>query len=182
MLDFIYTLPIYFMTLTVIVYIPIRLSLLKRRNNEVSLYKEFIYILSIIYLESLLYLTIFPASSSIEGWTGINILPFHTINGYLYLFSQGYTETAIINLVGNVVVFVPIGILLVLIYKKHTFKKMLLIGFLCSLGIEITQLVLSSLHILSRSFDIDDLILNTLGVMCGYLLMKIILNINKTKT
>ena len=68
------------------------------------------------------------------------------------------------NLVGNTVMFIPTGIILPILYKRlDSFWKVSLAGFLISLSIELLQLPLAE-----RVSDVDDLILNTLGVMLGY--------------
>jgi glycopeptide antibiotics resistance protein len=60
--------------------------------------------------------------------------------------------------------FIPSGMILPVVYKKrNSFGKVLITGAFISLGIEILQLPFAS-----RASDIDDLILNTLGVAIGY--------------
>ena len=68
------------------------------------------------------------------------------------------------NVVGNAVMFLPTGILLPIVYKRlNNFWKVLAGGALISLCIEILQLPFSV-----RASDVDDLILNSLGVIIGY--------------
>lgn len=68
------------------------------------------------------------------------------------------------NLLGNIVAFVPFGIILPMLKKKkQTFFYIVLFSFEFSLFVEITQL-LSKVG----SFDVDDLLLNTLGGAIGY--------------
>ena len=76
-----------------------------------------------------------------------------------------YDYRNIINIVGNIVLFIPIGILIPILWKIKD-RYVILIGFLISLSIEITQLFLD------RVTDVDDLILNTLGVIIGVLVYK----------
>lgn len=83
----------------------------------------------------------------------------------------------LINLVGNVVVFMPFGFLVPVMYREqrkgvvfrgHYFRSFLfvtLLGFLFSLVIETIQLVTKV-----GCFDVDDLFLNTSGVVLGYLI------------
>ncbi len=133
-------------------------------------------------MESLLYLTVFPSIDATRSdWVGINLVPFNTIENYLFLFSHGGVSVASVNLIGNTTVFVPMGILLVLANRKISFTRMFLIGMGASFTIEVTQLVLSFLKVLLRSFDVDDLILNTLGVIIGFAVMKIGFSIIKLK-
>ncbi|EPY2277852.1 VanZ family protein [Clostridium sporogenes] len=68
------------------------------------------------------------------------------------------------NILGNILMFGPLGLLLPLLWKCfRKFFKTVLFGFLVSFAIEFSQLFLA------RGTDIDDLILNTIGTMLGYL-------------
>jgi len=80
------------------------------------------------------------------------------------------------NIAGNIVGFIPLGILFPLLFVglRRIWRTALMV-FLVSLGFELTQLV-TGIGI----FDIDDLILNVTGGIIGYLL--IILFIRKRKT
>ena len=96
-----------------------------------------------------------------------NLKPFDTIRHYLQ-FDQISSMAAIINLVGNIAVFVPFGLLLPVIFQRGFLRVFL--TFLSGLFVlEMTQL-------LSRrgSLDIDDFILNTIGFIIGYWLQRIL--------
>ena len=68
------------------------------------------------------------------------------------------------NVIGNTAMFIPSGIILPILYRRlNSFWKVLAAGVGISLCIEIIQLPFSA-----RATDLDDLILNTLGVMAGY--------------
>ena len=70
------------------------------------------------------------------------------------------------NLVGNVVVFLPFGILLPQIFtRSRNFFILLLNAFIFVLGIEVFQLVTAF-----GAFDVDDILLNCLGAVIGYFL------------
>ena len=80
------------------------------------------------------------------------------------LFDYGNAWDIIWNVVGNFAMFIPTGIVLPVVYRKlHCFWKAVAVGALISLCIEILQLPFPS-----RASDVDDLILNTLGVAAGY--------------
>jgi glycopeptide antibiotics resistance protein len=74
------------------------------------------------------------------------------------------------NLAGNLFLLVPFGILMPTLWTKmRTFRKTVIIGASISLIIELLQLGLAYLGLgWGRATDIDDLILNSLGVMIGY--------------
>lgn len=63
---------------------------------------------------------------------------------------------------GNIGMFLPVGFFPALLGWKPRWWKALLTGFCLSLGIEILQLFID------RGTDLDDLILNTVGTLCGY--------------
>lgn len=95
----------------------------------------------------------------------INLIPFKIIIRDIKGLIDGNYLLFLINIVGNIVLFIPIGILIPILWKIKD-RYVILIGFLISLSIEITQLFLD------RVTDVDDLILNTLGVIIGLLVYK----------
>jgi len=74
------------------------------------------------------------------------------------------------NLVGNIIMFIPLGILLPWVYNKR-FKQVLVFGALASVAIELIQ-YLNMFAGYYRYVDIDDVILNTLGAIIGYWIYK----------
>jgi glycopeptide antibiotics resistance protein len=68
--------------------------------------------------------------------------------------------------VGNILLLFPFGLLIPMIYKQtRHFITILILGFLCSLSIELTQAIFTP----SRTATVDDLFFNTLGAILGYL-------------
>lgn len=100
-----------------------------------------------------------------EGWKKANTVPFHTINMY-YRNGHINSDHAKYNLYGNLLGFVPFGFLFPLLFRRM--RHLILTtaaGFALSLVYEYTQ-VKTGLGF----FDVDDLLLNTAGALCGYLL------------
>ena len=88
----------------------------------------------------------------------VNFKPF------IYLFDYPTMREALLNLIGNTAMFIPLGIVWPAVFKKlNTHGKVILAGVGVSLTIEVLQL-----PFFGRSTDIDDLILNTLGFLIGY--------------
>ena len=84
----------------------------------------------------------------------INLIPFSSEGAMTYIL--------------NIIMFMPLGFLLPLIWENfRNAKKVVLMGFLMSLAIEICQLF----NI--RTTDIDDLLMNTLGALVGYCCWKV---------
>ena len=93
-----------------------------------------------------------------------NLVPFREIRRYLQYPKVLGTYAVVTNLVGNIVGFLPFGsILPVLKRNMRNFWKILLLSFEFSAMIEVTQLITKV-----GSFDVDDIILNTLGGVLGY--------------
>ena len=92
---------------------------------------------------------------------GPNFVPFKTIVPYL-LGDKGWIIAGI-NLAGNIALLVPLGFLVPLVYRNMTWKASVALGAAAGLGIEVMQTVLRV-----GIFDIDDVILNALGVLLGY--------------
>lgn len=81
-----------------------------------------------------------------------------------HLFDFASTREALLNLLGNIAMFIPSGIVIPILYKsRDSFWKVLVSGSAISLCIEILQL-----PFFGRASDIDDLLLNTTGVAIGY--------------
>lgn len=92
--------------------------------------------------------------------------PFHALklflkaDGLTFLKRLGYLEGAGLN----ILLFVPFGYLLPLLWKRaDRWWKVVLCGFVLSLGIELIQMVT---HL--GMFDLDDLMNNSLGALLGW--------------
>lgn len=90
-----------------------------------------------------------------------NWIPFKTIIPYLR-GDKGLLIAAI-NILGNILLLVPIGFFMPLAYAKTTWKSALLFGILLALSIESSQVFFKV-----GIFDIDDVILNALGLVLGF--------------
>ena len=98
-----------------------------------------------------------------------NFVPLQTIRQMLVLMKDpdgSYVAFSAINLIGNVVMFVPLGFLLPKTYPKlKNFFRMLFWVIVIVVLIETLQLITTL-----GSCDIDDLILNVTGAILGYLI------------
>ena len=101
-----------------------------------------------------------------------NLIPFRTMRLFFRLLSHHrprLVRAAVINLAGNVVMFIPLGIFLPLVFRKlRKWWRTLLCVALIITAVETAQLLT-----LVGSCDIDDLILNLAGAACGYALFKL---------
>jgi len=96
-----------------------------------------------------------------------NLVPFQTIREFLN-FNDFNRNTWVINLLGNIGVFIPFGLLIPLVFK-WLYAKSLGLFVCCIVLLELAQLVLKR-----GSFDVDDIILNSFGLTLGYGVLKII--------
>lgn len=102
----------------------------------------------------------------------LNLKPF------IYLFDYPTMKEALLNLVGNTAMFIPLGIVWPAVFKKlNTHGKIIAAGVGVSFIIEILQL-----PFFGRSTDIDDLLLNSLGFLMGYGIYLLVTQKRKQKT
>ena len=122
--------------------------------------KGILWVVFLLYLGVLLKITVFRSSFgsySLCSHGQIELIPFvgliqifhNSVRVFLYLF------------VGNLIWFVPLGILLPLLAKVQ--RSTILWGFLLSLYIEVSQYIFGT-----GVSEVEDLILNTTGTAIGY--------------
>ena len=106
----------------------------------------------------------YKVDSSNGTYMGYNLVPFKTIRSFMTLHPSTSTSAKVFNLLGNIALFVPMGILLPLVFKRAIgWLKIVIATFLISLCFELFQLFTHTGH-----FDVDDLILNSIGGLVGY--------------
>ncbi len=136
----------------------------------------------ILYMISVYFLAIFPLpdKSDIDMDSPVaQLIPFtfifdiikdSAVDNVWMLFQKPSVYTVLFN----ILMFVPLGMYL-RYYFKNDLKKTILFSFIFSLFLEITQL--TGLYFMYphpyRLFDVDDLMINTLGGTAGYLFMGI---------
>lgn len=107
----------------------------------------------------------------------LSLIPGDTIRRFLHVWdSPVYHWAAIVNLIGNIVMFIPLGFGLPWVFEglRGLWKTLLLSAGIIVL-VEAVQLV----TLLGRC-DIDDLILNMIGVSAGYLLWSLIAGVPRS--
>ncbi len=133
----------------------VRIAYLFSKKHKFVLYKEFLSLLFIIYILILFYIVTFQDS----GFGTSNFTPFKEIFRY-HLGSSLFFK----NIVGNLLLFIPFGFLVAYYLKNYKLWLVLILSFISSLAIEVTQ------YKIGRVFDIDDIILNVLGGVIGFML------------
>ena len=95
---------------------------------------------------------------------GVNLVPSVIKSLAVELALGSWVKTMLIY---NILMFVPFGFFLPLTTKIKSFRKMIWVAAAMPVCVEVLQLVFG------RSFDVDDLLLNTIGGVLGYILFSI---------
>ena len=106
-----------------------------------------------------------------KGWKKANTVPFRTINMY-YRNGHIHTDEAKYNLFGNLIGFVPFGILMPLLFRR---MRHLLLTTLAGFGLSFLYEYIQVKTGLGF-FDVDDLLLNTAGTLAGYILFWLLIS------
>lgn len=100
---------------------------------------------------------------------------FIPLNSLVQAIKVGNLTVVATQLIKNILLFIPLGLLIPLLFSRISFKKSIYIGFCSSLLIETTQLVLGKIiGYTYRSFDVDDLLMNTFGAAVGFIIYQMI--------
>lgn len=143
--------------------------------------RQLLMVIFFVYLLAVIKITLFPIPLVRIGFTPANnLIPFHTIFRVVEMKSLSYDAY---NLGGNILLFVPLGFLLpVLFNRQDRFLKVLVLGLGTSFIIESSKFLISFVLGYSyRDFDVDDLILNTLGALIGYALLRLLLRLRSSR-
>lgn len=142
-----------------------RVFSLVRRRKAVVLTNELILQLFVIYFSAVIFLTMSPFSFQVP-MIGPRAFSFDNQLFYkLRHMSDGYLHLQLLYSVVNILMFIPFGMLAPFTFKKlRSFIWLVVVGFLFSLSIELTQ----GLFTLTRRATVDDLVLNTVGAILGY--------------
>lgn len=140
------------------------------RQRRINWKREALLLLMYINLAVIIRFTFFPMSR-LDGkvqpliYVAATAFPFRiNLIPFVNLFDYDNRKDLLLNVIGNTAMFIPSGIVLPIIYRElNNFWKVIAAGAMISLCIEIIQLPFSV-----RASDVDDLILNVLGVAIGY--------------
>ena len=165
---------------------PYRMKALAAMKLKSSRQREIALILFVASIFGILALTLWPSyvwedSPGMWGhlriligrptWqSNLSLVPFTVFKDYWddLLKSHVFFFVTLLNFFGNLAIFVPIGLFPALLFRNATWKRSAMIGLGMSSFIEITQ------YLIMRNTAVDDVILNTAGAMCGYLIYLLI--------
>lgn len=166
------------MVLAIPFYVIGRILFIKVKKITVQPTRELIMMGFTVYMIGLASQTIIPQwDVGISGDTGkvyfemyrvnesagVNLVPLNTIALQVSALLADWDAVSLLNLTGNVFLFSPIGFFLPLIWRRwQSFYRIASVGFGTTCFIEFVQ------YFIGRSSDIDDILLNTIGVLVGY--------------
>lgn len=130
------------------------MDILINKKNFI-LYEDLMTVLFIIYIISLFYIVTFQD----VNYGSSNFVPFKEINRYTFL-----SNLFIKNVMGNVLLFIPFGFFTAYFLNTKKIISPIILTIITSITIETVQLKIG------RVFDIDDIILNVLGGIFGFIL------------
>ncbi|PJI07526.1 MULTISPECIES: VanZ family protein [Clostridium] len=145
----------------------------KIKSHKVSIFKSIVTVLSVIYIAALLKIILFKNVTLAQMFgeykkmRSVNLIPFKSIfESFAASKGMGAFWTAS-NVFGNLIVFIPFGYLVPMMWKKAMkFKNILMLSAGLSLFFETFQYITGT-----GSSDIDDIMLNTMGAIIGYILL-----------
>ena len=124
-------------------------------------------VLFVLYIGFIIYFLLFSDiyGRRIEGMQEYhyNLELFKEIKRFWYNKEQIGLYAVFANLLGNVLIFVPFGFFMPMASKYRNFFSTMFYSFALSFCVETFQLLTKV-----GSFDVDDLLLNTLGGICGF--------------
>lgn len=144
------------LTIFLVVIISIRIMYIHNSSEKFIFYKEFLNLIFIVYALLLFQLL---TDNEMNVNSGYNLVPFTEILRY----PVGSSEFTL-NVVGNICVFIPFGYFVSRYIKANKVSHILFVTLVTSTTVECVQ------HYIGRSFDIDDILLNVVGAIIGYLL------------
>ncbi len=142
------------LTLFIVIMTVLKITRVIINNDKFVFYKEFYSLLFIVYILLLYFLLLSTENAS----NGINLVPFHEMTRY----SIG-SKAFFYNVIGNIVLFIPFGYFVSDYLKAKKIPHILVVSIIISLTAELIQLKIG------RAFDIDDIILNVIGSIIGFM-------------
>lgn len=144
--------------LFVVIMVIVRIISLRNGKKKATFHSEFLSLLFIVYI-----ILLFELLTSTESSSGFNLIPFSEITRYKF-----GSEYFIYNVIGNILLFIPFGYFVTRETQSKKWYQVFLATLLTSVAVELLQLKIG------RTFDIDDIILNVIGGILGYIVFRIL--------
>lgn len=131
----------------------------RRSDRPLPLVRELLLNAFFLYGLAVLYVTFFPLTIKLNAANHFNFSLFTEMRWFFHR-----PMVALMNIAGNVVMFMPLGLFLPLLFPRfQRFAAVVLAGFCCSVSIEFLQYLTAT-----RTGDVDDILLNTYGAAFGF--------------
>ncbi|WP_099470039.1 VanZ family protein [Konateibacter massiliensis] len=145
----------------------------KKEANKVKWIGTLLFIIYIIFLVYFLFFAESMGRTVSNREYSYNLILFKEIKRFIRYRNELGMMAVVTNIFGNIICFIPFGAMLPLLSTKlRRLLVVTLVSFELSLVIEVTQLVFKV-----GSFDVDDLVLNTIGGFIGFILYSIMVKI-----
>lgn len=152
------------------------------KNGKTNMVKRIIFYSFIFYGLNVAQLTLgsltFPPQSNfITEFNRVQLIPFYFVWDLVMEYKTfglgwGFWNAAKLSFY-NVIMLFPLGVYLSMLFKMNSARKATLVVFLVSLTIETTQLIGGFIGLVERrTFNLDDLMLNTLGGVIGFMVFE----------
>ncbi|WP_042146935.1 VanZ family protein [Paucisalibacillus sp. EB02] len=176
-----------FVVISIVIYVVVKvITSIRNKSQQFNWMREIIYFLFVLYMSMVVSVTLFPLPLgdfyAVESvFRNMNVIPFRTVLLDIKQIGVAYEGDSLFmisliarNVLGNILLLMPFGFLAPIVWKKlKSLRYTLLAGGAVSVAIEFLQLLESSLGMVGRITDIDDLIFNVLGTLVGYLIYKL---------
>ena len=136
-------------------------------KKQIRILGKILFILYIVFLLWFLIVSDWYGRGGVLDEYHYNLTPFTEMKRF-WRYREQLGIWSAINLFGNVLIFVPFGFFEAVASRNRSFWTIMLDGLLVSLLVEVFQFVAKV-----GRFDVDDLILNTSGVVIGYIIFLI---------
>jgi glycopeptide antibiotics resistance protein len=154
-----------FLIAAIISYAAFKLIDLKKKRRRIFA-RELFSAVFFSYFLIMIYFSFFPLLISFEAHPTANIVP---ILETIKFIEDAPAELVMSNIVRNILIFVPFGFFMPMLFRRaERFYRTVAYGVLASFAIESVQFLLRL-----RIANVDHIILNTAGVIAGYLIYKL---------
>lgn len=159
-----------------IIYVIICVVIVKRNKLKIEWLKEIMKLLFTCYLTGLISLVILPANFWLDFFDGVflgwwdEMLPIFSFGGFnlvpslIKALSGELTIGSWVKtmLIGNIAMFLPLGFFLPFVTERVNRKNIFVVSIAVPFIVELLQMIFG------RSFDVDDLICNFIGIVAGF--------------
>lgn len=146
--------------LTISICCIMRVAYLVKNKEKIVISNEIMTLAFIVYILCMFQIV---TNNDVSGVHGVNITLFKELTRY-HIGSRLFYR----NIIGNIILFVPFGFFVSYYLKLDKKSFIFFTTLFVSIIIELIQLKIG------RAFDVDDIILNIVGGMLGYILYRIV--------